>query len=57
MATGTTGAPDSSARRPMPRLGWSESSAVRERPPSQYMTIAPPRSRTAFAVMNASSSA
>ena len=54
-ATGTTGAPDSSARRPMPGLA-SPSSPVRERPPSQYMTTMPPRARTAWAVANASSS-
>ena len=29
----------------MPRFGCSESSPVRERPPSQYMPISPPRSR------------
>src|SRR5680860_1137244 len=45
-ATGTTGAPDSSASRPMPALG-SPSSPVRERPPSQYMTTIPPRASTA----------
>ena len=38
-------------------LGCSLSSPVRERPPSQYMAIAPPRARMALAVMNASSSA
>src|SRR3979411_1420424 len=51
MAIGTTGAPVSSAIRPMPRLGLSDSSPVRERPPSQYMTMLPPRPRTVFAVM------
>ena len=56
IAAGTIVAPDSSASRPMPRLGWSESLPVRERPPSQYMTISPPRERIVLAVMNASSS-
>ena len=56
IATGTTGAPVSSARRPMPRLACSASLPVRERPPSQYIVIAPPRSRIVSAVMNASSS-
>ena len=41
MATGTTGAPDCSASRPMPRLGARRALPVRDRPPSQYMTIAP----------------
>ena len=37
IATGTTGAPVSSASRPMPGLARSASLPVRERPPSQYM--------------------
>ena len=57
MATGTIGAPLSSARRPIPRRGLSESSPVRERPPSAYMATQPPRSSTVTAVTNASSSA
>ena len=57
IATGTTGAPLSSARRPIPRRGFFDSSPVRERPPSAYMAIVSPRSRTVTAVMNASSSA
>ncbi len=56
MAIGTIGAPVSSARRPIPRLACSETLPVRERPPSQYMVIAPPRSRIALAVTNVSSS-
>ena len=57
IATGTIGAPLSSARRPIPRRGFAESSPVRERPPSAYMAIVSPRSSTVTAVMNASSSA
>ena len=55
IARGTTGTPDSSASRPTPAFG-SPSRPVRERPPSQYMPTQPPRSSTAAAVMNASSS-
>ena len=55
IATGTTGTPDSSAILPIPRFG-SPRSPLRERPPSAYISIVPPRSRTVFAVMNASSS-
>ena len=40
----------------MPARALSLTFPLRERPPSQYMTIAPPRSRTAFAVTKASSS-
>ena len=40
----------------MPGLAWSPTPPVRERPPSQYMTSAPPRSRILNEVMNASSS-
>ncbi len=57
IATGTTGAPVISAIRPMPRLGFSDSLPVRERPPSQYIATVPPRARTLVAVTNASSSA
>ena len=53
---GTTGTPDSSARRPIPGRARSAIRPLRWRPPSQYMTMAPPRSMTWFAVMNASSS-
>jgi len=56
MATGTTGAPVSSTSLPMPGLGLAESPPSRERAPSQYIAIAPPRSRIAREVMNASSS-
>ena len=45
IATGTIGAPLSSASRPIPRRGLDESSPVRERPPSAYMAIVSPRSR------------
>ncbi len=45
MAVGTIGAPVCSAIAPMPHFAFSDRSAVRERPPSQYMTIAPPRPR------------
>jgi hypothetical protein len=41
----------------MPLRGSSDMAPVRERPPSQYMTMAPPRSRIPPAVTNASSSA
>ena len=40
----------------MPGRARSLSVPVRERPPSQYMAMQPPRSRTELAVMNASSS-
>ena len=40
----------------MPRRARSPSRAERERPPSQYMTIAPPRPRIVLAVTKASSS-
>ena len=40
----------------MPRLACSASLPVRERPPSQYIVIAPPRARIVSAVMNVSSS-
>ncbi len=56
IAIGTTGAPVSSARRPMPRLACSASLPVRERPPSQYIVIAPPRPRIVSAVVKTSSS-
>ena len=56
IAIGTTGAPVSSARRPIPRLAFSLSLPVRERPPSQYIATTPPRLRIDSAVMNASSS-
>ena len=56
IAAGTTGAPLSSASRPMPGLARSESLPVRERPASGYMTIVPPRPSTVSAVMKASSS-
>jgi hypothetical protein len=56
MPTGTTVAPDSRARRPIPRLGFSASLPVRERPPSQYIATQPPRPSTESAVTNASSS-
>ena len=56
IATGTIGAPLSSASLPMPGLGRSESLPSRERVPSQYIATVPPRSRIARAVMNASSS-
>ena len=57
IATGTIGAPLSSASRPIPRRGLDESSPVRERPPSAYMAITSPRSRIVTAVVKASSSA
>ena len=57
MAIGTIGAPDCSASRPIPGRTLSDSLPVRERPPSLYIAIAPPRSRMLRAVMNASSSA
>ena len=57
IATGTTVAPDSSASRPMPGRTVSDSLPVRERPPSLYIAIVPPRSRMLLAVVNASSSA
>ena len=56
IAIGTTGAPVSSARRPIPGLACSASLPVRERPPSQYIVIAPPRARIVSAVMKVSSS-
>ncbi len=56
IATGTIIAPDSSASRPIPRLGLSESLPVRDRPPSQYIATQPPSARIFSAVMNASSS-
>ena len=56
IAIGTTGAPDSSASRPMPGRALSPIAPVRERPPSQYMASASPRSRITLEVMNASSS-
>ncbi len=56
MATGTIVAPVSSARRPMPGLARSASEPSRERPPSQYIAIQPPRSRIVRAVIIASSS-
>ena len=37
-------------------FGFSESSPVRERPPSQYIATQPPSARIFSAVMNASSS-
>ena len=55
IAVGTTGAPDSSARRPIPWRGLP-SSPVRERPASAYITTMSPRSRIAWAVLKASSS-
>src|SRR2546422_746492 len=56
-ATGPTGARGPSASRPIPGLApLSPTVPLRERPPSQYMTTAPPRSRMPSAVMNASSS-
>ncbi len=48
-ATGTTGAPDSSASRPTPRLGWP-SEPGRVRVPSGNITSASPRARMASAV-------
>ena len=54
-ATGTTGAPVSSARRPTPRFGCAER-AGRMRVPSGKMQTAPPRSRITRAVSIASSS-
>ena len=53
---GTTGTPDSSASRPIPGLASSAILPVRERPPSQYITIASPRPSTWKDVSNASSS-
>ncbi len=55
IAVGTIGTPYSSASLPMPGRG-SPSSPLRERPPSMYITISPPRFRIASAVLNASSS-
>ncbi len=55
MAVGTIGTPYWSASLPMPGLA-SPSSPLRERPPSTYITISPPRLRIASAVLNASSS-
>ena len=56
IATGTIGAPVSSARRPTPRLG-SPSGPGRTRVPSGKMPTAPPRSRITRAVSIAASSA
>ena len=56
MAIGTIGAPLSSASRPIPRLASVAILPVRERPPSQYMVMAPPRTRMALAVVKTSSS-
>jgi hypothetical protein len=53
IAVGTTGAPDSSARRPRPWRGFP-SSPVRERPASAYITITSSRPRIAWAVLKAS---
>jgi hypothetical protein len=55
IAAGTITAPVSSASRPMPGFA-SPRSPVRERPPSAYITITPPRERTVCAVLNISSS-
>ena len=52
-ATGTTGAPVSSARRPTPRFG-RPSAPGRMRVPSANITTASPRSRIAFAVASMS---
>ena len=52
-ATGTTGAPVSSARRPTPRLGLP-SAPGRMRVPSANISTASPRSRIAFAVASMS---
>ena len=57
IATGTTVAPDISASRPIPGRTVSESLPVRERPPSLYIAIVPPRARMLPAVLNASWSA
>ena len=54
-ATGTTGAPLSSASRPTPRRGWP-SEPGRTRVPSGKMRTQSPRARTSRAVSNASSS-
>ena len=56
IAVGTIAAPDSSASRPSPWRGLP-SSPERERPASAYMTTMSSRSRIAWAVLNASSSA
>ena len=53
IATGTTGAPVSSARRPMPRLG-RPSGPGRVRVPSGKMSTPSPRSRIARVVAIAS---
>ena len=55
IAVGTTDAPVSRANRPTPGFG-SPSRSVRDRPPSMYITITPPRLSTVRAVSNASSS-
>ena len=54
-ATGTTGAPLSSARRPTPRLGRSTEPCL-IRVPSGKITTASPRSSSASAVATDSSS-
>ena len=54
-ATGTTGAPVSSARRPTPRLG-RPSEPGRMRVPSGKISTASPRARIAFAVSSMSAS-
>ena len=54
-ATGTTGAPVSSASRPTPRFGGPRA-PVRIRVPSGKITTASPRARIAFEVATASSS-
>ena len=56
IATGTTGAPVSSARRPTPRLG-RPSAPGRVRVPSGKISTQSPRARIAFAVSSMSVSA
>jgi hypothetical protein len=55
IATGTTGAPVSSARRPTPRLG-RPSAPGRTRVPSGKISTASPRARIALAVVTMSAS-